>query len=112
MEPSSGVGKSGLVPAIDLTSSAAYGRPMSMILENARIVLRDRVIEGWVACDGALISAVGEGEAPGRGIDLAGDTLIPGLVELHTDALEGHVKPRPKVRWHLASAVQAYDAQI
>ena len=29
--------------------------------------------------------------------DLQGDWLLPGLVELHTDNLERHVTPRPRV---------------
>jgi alpha-D-ribose 1-methylphosphonate 5-triphosphate diphosphatase len=33
-------------------------------------------------------------------------------VELHTDHLEGHYAPRPKVRWNPIAAVQAHDAQI
>ncbi len=37
---------------------------------------------------------------------------MPGLVELHTDHLEGHYAPRPKVRWNPFAAVQAHDAQI
>ena len=85
---------------------------MEMILENARIVLPDRLVEGWVAVRGGLIESLGSGPAPARGLDLGGDILIPGLVELHTDNLEGHVRPRPKVRWHLPSAVLAYDAQL
>ena len=43
---------------------------------------------------------------------MAGDTVIPGMIELHTDHLESHFAPRPHVRWHALSAVMAYDAQI
>ena len=51
-------------------------------------------------------------EVRGAGLDLGGDHLIPGLIELHTDHLESHFAPRPKVRWHPLGAVLAYDAQI
>lgn len=86
---------------------------MSDIIENARIVLADRVIErGYVAFDGDRIAEIGEGQAPERGIDAEGDLLLPGLVELHTDHLEAHVQPRPKVQWDAVSAVVSYDAQI
>ncbi len=49
--------------------------------------------------------------APGA-LDLEGDFLLPGLVELHTDNLEKHVAPRPGVRWPMPAAVLAHDAQI
>jgi len=82
------------------------------LIENAAIVLADCVIRGWVAAEEGRITEIGEGRAPERGLDLAGDTLIPGLIELHTDHLESHYAPRPKVRWHPLGAVLSYDAQI
>lgn len=83
------------------------------IFENARIVLADAVIEnGYIVVDNGLITEVGEGAAPERGQNLGGDLLLPGLVELHTDHLEAHVTPRPKVQWDTVAAVLSYDAQI
>jgi len=82
------------------------------IFENARIVLPAAVIEGWVAIGGEHILEVGEGRAPERGIDCSGDLIIAGLIELHTDHLENHLRPRPKVAWPPVAAVVAYDAQI
>lgn len=87
--------------------------PNTLIIENARIVLADRVIErGFVAAVDGVIAEIGEGRAPERGVDAGGDLLLPGLVELHTDHLEAHVMPRPKVHWDPIAAVIAYDAQI
>ena len=80
------------------------------VLTNARIVLADRVMEGAVEMAGGVLIDIGSASA--RGVDLEGDYLIPGLVELHTDHLETHYAPRPKVRWHPVAAVQAHDAQI
>lgn len=82
------------------------------IIENARLVLPDRTATGWLAVADGRIVEIGEGRAPERGLDLSGDHLIPGLVELHTDHLESHYAPRPGVRWHPLGAVLAYDAQI
>lgn len=81
-----------------------------LVLSNARIVLANEVLEGSVRVDGGIITDIG---TPSRtGLDLDGDYLIPGLVELHTDHLETHYAPRPKVRWNPVAAVQAHDAQI
>jgi len=87
--------------------------PSDFVLANARVVLADAVIErGWVAVADGRIAEIGEGRPPGRADDLAGDLLIPGLVELHTDHLEAHYSPRPKVHWDPMAAVVSYDAQI
>jgi alpha-D-ribose 1-methylphosphonate 5-triphosphate diphosphatase len=84
-----------------------------LILANARVVLADRAIErGWVVIADGRIAEIGEGTPPERGEDLAGDLLIPGLVELHTDHLEAHYVPRPKVHWDPMAAVVSYDAQL
>jgi alpha-D-ribose 1-methylphosphonate 5-triphosphate diphosphatase len=81
-----------------------------LVLTNARIVLANEVLEGSVRVDGGIITDIG---APSRsGASLDGDYLIPGLVELHTDHLETHYAPRPRVRWNPVAAVQAHDAQI
>ena len=83
------------------------------ILTNARVVFADHVIErGWLAISGDVIAEVGEGEAPEHGLDMDGDLLMPGLVELHTDHLEAHYAPRPKVHWDPVAAVVSFDGQL
>jgi alpha-D-ribose 1-methylphosphonate 5-triphosphate diphosphatase len=84
-----------------------------LVLANARIVLADVVVEnGWLAAADGLILEVGEGRSPERGEDLDGDLLLPGLVELHTDHLETHYIPRPKVFWDPVAAVVSFDGQL
>ena len=85
--------------------------PHETVLTNARIVTADTVIHGHLVLHGELIAEIGEGPAR-TGQDMDGDTLIPGLVELHTDHIEGHFMPRPKVLWNKMAAIQAHDTQI
>ena len=83
------------------------------VLTNAHVVLADHDIEtGWVAISNGVIVEVGEGRPPERGEDMDGDLLMPGLVELHTDHLEAHYVPRPKVYWNPVAAVVSYDGQL
>ncbi|HEF4763115.1 TPA: alpha-D-ribose 1-methylphosphonate 5-triphosphate diphosphatase [Pseudomonas putida] len=87
--------------------------PVEQILSNAQLVTADRVFYGTVVLRDGLIVDVAEG--PSRlpqALDLNGDYLLPGLVELHTDNLEKHMTPRPGVDWPSRSAVLSHDAQI
>lgn len=84
-----------------------------IVLCNARIVLADQVIEhGWLAIANGRIVEFGEGAGPGGSPDIGGDLLMPGLIELHTDHLEAHYTPRPKVQWNPVAAVVSYDGQL
>ena len=85
---------------------------MQTIFKNATIVLREEVVRGTVALADGKIQDIASGPSCAPGMDLEGDMLLPGLVELHTDHLESHLQPRPKVRWPAASAIAAFDAQI
>lgn len=81
------------------------------VFTNARIVLADEIVEGSVLVRDGRIASIDAGTSR-AGEDMGGDYLMPGLVELHTDHLEGHYSPRPGVRWNAIAAVQAHDAQV
>ena len=82
------------------------------ILTNARLVLHDRVMEGTVVLRDGLIFDVSEDRSHAAGaIDLEGDFLLPGVVDVHTDNLERQVQPRLNARWPSRSAMLAHDAQ-
>ena len=84
-----------------------------LVMGNTRIVLADRVIErGWVVLADGRIAEIGEGDAPSASEDARGDLLMPGLIELHTDHLEAHYVPRPKVFWDPIAAVISYNGQL
>lgn len=83
------------------------------IFTNARIVGADTVFLGSLGVRDGIIVEIDDrpSGAPGA-IDCGSDYLVPGLVELHTDNLERHITPRPKVRWHPSAATLAHDAQM
>lgn len=87
---------------------------METIFTNARIVTGDDIIRGSIAVDNGIITDIDCTLSRGANtIDLNGDLLLPGLIEIHTDNLEKNIQPRPGVIWPsmLASAL-AHDAQI
>lgn len=83
------------------------------IFTNAAIVLPDEVIHGSVTVEAGEITDISSGGTQVTGAhDLGGDYLMPGMVELHTDNLERHIQPRPKVAWPHMSALIAHDAEL
>ncbi|MCV2352790.1 alpha-D-ribose 1-methylphosphonate 5-triphosphate diphosphatase [Paucibacter sp. B2R-40] len=84
-----------------------------LLLTNAQLVLGKEVIRGHLRVQGGVITEIATGGSAVAGaIDLGGDYLLPGLVEVHTDNLERHVMPRPKVIFPMLGAVMAHDAEI
>ena len=89
---------------------------MSATLRGAMLVLPDQVIRGALSvADGRIAAILPDDAGPGphgRGdLDLGGDFLLPGLVDLHTDNLERQVEPRIGARWPSRAAMLAHDAQ-
>jgi len=82
-----------------------------LTLRNAQIVLEDEIIHGSVQVRDGLIVDIASGPS-NVGEDFERDLLIPGLVEIHTDNLERHLMPRPKVRWPAMAALLSHDAEI
>ncbi|MEH6415744.1 alpha-D-ribose 1-methylphosphonate 5-triphosphate diphosphatase [Pseudomonas sp. CGJS7] len=84
-----------------------------ILLDNARLILPGEVIAGHVAIADGVIRDIGTGRVNSpAAIDCAGDYVLPGLVELHTDNLEKHLLPRPGAHWPAAAALRAHDAQL
>ena len=87
---------------------------MTTILTNARLILENEIVDGSIAFDETGILSVDQGRSSlPAAIDVQGDYVAPGLVEMHTDNMEKHFMPRPKVFWPngLAAAL-VHDAQM
>ena len=83
------------------------------ILTNARLVLPDEVVDGTLVLRDGRIATVDAGHTSlPAAEDFAGDYVVPGLIELHTDHVESQAFPRPGVRWPTMQALLAHDATI
>jgi alpha-D-ribose 1-methylphosphonate 5-triphosphate diphosphatase len=82
------------------------------VLTNARILLPDGLIHGSILIRQGVVVDVSTGPAPRDALDCDRDLILPGLVELHTDNLERHIEPRPKVDWPHRAAILAHDGEL
>ncbi len=84
-----------------------------LVFTHARIVAGEDLIAGSLAVRDGVCADVSAGPSDVAGaIDLEGDILAPGLVELHTDNLEKHLMPRANVHWPAFAALLSHDAQV
>jgi alpha-D-ribose 1-methylphosphonate 5-triphosphate diphosphatase len=87
--------------------------PNDLTLKNARVVMPNEVIEGSVHVRDGLIACIDSGPVESASaLDLEGDYLIPGLIDLHTDNFERLVKPRNSVDWPVIPSLLAHDAHM
>jgi alpha-D-ribose 1-methylphosphonate 5-triphosphate diphosphatase len=83
------------------------------ILANAKLILGAEVVTGSLRMRGGVLTDIDMVTSVPKGaVDCAGDFLAPGLIELHTDNLERHMLPRPKVEWPHAPAILAHDREL
>lgn len=83
------------------------------VLANAQLVLGQESVRGSLHLEDGRIAGIDTGaKVPTGAIDCGGDLVLPGLIELHTDNLERHLQPRPKVHWPHAPAIIAHDAEL
>jgi alpha-D-ribose 1-methylphosphonate 5-triphosphate diphosphatase len=87
-------------------------RAGNFTLAEAQIVTPEGVVNGAIDIEGGQIAALRPGAQPSMGLDLGGDFLIPGIVDVHTDHVEAHVFPRAGVQWDFLNALMAHDAVV
>jgi alpha-D-ribose 1-methylphosphonate 5-triphosphate diphosphatase len=96
--------------ALDRTSTPVG----TYAVRDVRAVLPDRVLDGAVVvCENGMIIEVKEGgAAPEGAIDGRGALLIPGIVDVHSDALEVEVNPRPGTSFPIDFALGAFEGRV
>ncbi|MHA6625433.1 alpha-D-ribose 1-methylphosphonate 5-triphosphate diphosphatase [Pseudonocardia sichuanensis] len=83
-------------------------------VRDVRAVLPDRVLDGAsVVCEGGLITSVRPGGAvPPGALDGRGALLVPGIVDVHSDALERDITPRPGTSFPIGFALAAFESRV
>ncbi|WP_212638036.1 alpha-D-ribose 1-methylphosphonate 5-triphosphate diphosphatase [Desulfocicer vacuolatum] len=84
-------------------------------MTDAKFVTPEGVVEGTLTVRDGKIDDLAPKSPSGNfeTIDCAGDYIIPGLIELHTDNLEGDFQPRPGVIWPSRMlALHSHDSSL
>ncbi len=84
---------------------------MNYHITNARLVLADRILEqASLLIEDGYITAINLSDSKvEQSIDLGNRYLVPGLIDLHADALEKDIEPRPNVHFPLEFAIAQAD---
>jgi alpha-D-ribose 1-methylphosphonate 5-triphosphate diphosphatase len=91
------------------------GLQVTLALVEPRDVVKV-IDQGWLLIEGERILALGEGSVSlgdaERVIDAQQALLLPGLIDLHCDAIEKVVEPRPNVFFDINFALQQVDWRL
>lgn len=89
--------------------------PEALVIDNAAVVTPEEVLEGAsVGIVDGIIDWVGAGrpERGARRLDARGLWLLPGFVDLHSDAIETAIQPRPGGRFPVEMALRELDRTL
>ena len=81
------------------------------ILTNAELILPDRKTRGGVVVEDGRIAEILTGHSYAEGIDLDGNFLIPGIIDIHSDYIEREIHPRPSAEFPLPLAFHFMDVR-
>lgn len=82
------------------------------IIKGAQVYLPGEIVETDVAFENGQITEIGTGLSGDEVIEAKGLILAPALIDLHGDAFERQVAPRPGVYFPLETAVIDTDRQL
>jgi len=86
---------------------------MTLTIQGGRVLLPDGIRDaGIVLCDGLIGALDPSAAARGMTLDATGLMVLPGIVDIHGDAFERQLQPRPGVDFHPAMALRDTETQL
>lgn len=96
--------------------------PNSLIIYNGKLVLENRVIEGAIIVRHGIIMDVITNISDAAQwqkyrseyilIDAKGKFVLPGMIDIHCDAIEKEIQPRPNTLFAIPYAFQEFEAKL
>ena len=84
----------------------------AIIIEGANVVLADRLAQVSVRIEGGIITGLDVPRDGATPLNASGMTLAPAMVDIHGDAFERQLMPRPGVDFPLHAALLETDRQL
>lgn len=84
----------------------------AILIDGARVILDDRVTRASVRIEGGIITGIDVPRDGAAVIDGRGRTLAPAFVDIHGDAFERQIMPRPGVTVPVEAALLETDRQL
>jgi alpha-D-ribose 1-methylphosphonate 5-triphosphate diphosphatase len=84
---------------------------MSLRIEGGQVLVADRLEPACVTLGDGMIAAI-DGATADRTLDATGLLVLPGIVDLHGDAFERQLQPRPGVGFDPTLALMDTEAQL
>jgi alpha-D-ribose 1-methylphosphonate 5-triphosphate diphosphatase len=89
-----------------------FAATLPFVIEGARVVFEDRVEVAAVRCEGGRITGLDVARDGARRIDGRGRVLAAAFVDVHGDAFERQIMPRPGVTVPIDAALLETDRQL
>jgi len=85
---------------------------MSNVFRSYRVLIGDDIIAADIIVDGGLIVSVAPYGSMMEACNLGDYLIVPGFVDLHSDAIEKEIEPRPGARFPVRTAVVELDKKL
>jgi alpha-D-ribose 1-methylphosphonate 5-triphosphate diphosphatase len=92
---------------------------MTLIIKNATAVLKDRLLEHAVlVIENGVIQDILQMNPPGcvgsgsDVVDAGGMLVMPGIIDIHSDAVEKEIEPRPDIRFPIELALSQLERRL
>src|SRR5450432_2663838 len=85
---------------------------MDISIEGGRVLVGGRLAETTDGASDGAIDAIGKESGAARRIDARGLLVLPGVVDIHGDAFERQMMPRPGVHFAMDIALLDTDRQV
>ena len=76
------------------------------------LLASDGLVSTNLTLTGGLIDAIGGTAGKGLTIDASGLLVLPGIVDIHGDAFERQIQPRPGVNFPIGLALRDTERQL